>query len=73
MPPVPAMSGRDVVKTFQSLGWHVARQSGSHIAMEKAGQVATRSVPDRREVRKGTLRGLIRAANLTVAEFIAAT
>jgi predicted RNA binding protein YcfA (HicA-like mRNA interferase family) len=72
MPQIPAMSGRDVVKTFQSLGWEFARQSGSHIVLVKAGETASLSVPDHKEVRKGTLRSLIRTANLTVDEFLAA-
>ena len=38
----------------------------------KPGEIATLSVPDHRVVAKGTLRALIRAAVLTVAEFAAA-
>ena len=72
MPKIPAMSGREVVKTFESLGWEFARQSVSHIVLVKAGESASLSVPDHKEVRKGTLRGLIRTANLTVDEFLAA-
>ena len=74
MPPaLPALSGREVVRVFESLGWSVARQSGSHIILVKEGEMATLSVPDHREVAKGTLRGLIRAAGLTVADFVART
>lgn len=69
---LPVLSGREVVRVFESLGWHVARQSGSHIVMIKAGEIVTLSIPDHREVAKGTLRSLIRAAGLTVAEFVAA-
>jgi predicted RNA binding protein YcfA (HicA-like mRNA interferase family) len=68
----PVLSGREVVKAFESLGWTVARQSGSHVIMTKQGETVTLSVPDHREVAKGTLRSLIRAANLTVDEFVAA-
>ncbi|MCF7965339.1 MAG: type II toxin-antitoxin system HicA family toxin [Methylobacter tundripaludum] len=57
---------------FESLGWRVARQSGSHIIMVKEGETITLSIPDHREVAKGTLRSLIRMAGLTVAEFMAA-
>jgi hypothetical protein len=41
--------------------------------MVKDGELASLSIPDHREVAKGTLRSLIRAAGLTVAEFQAAT
>jgi hypothetical protein len=38
----------------------------------KDGHLATLSVPDHREVARGTLPKLIRLAELTVAEFVAA-
>ena len=40
--------------------------------MTKEGEVATLSIPDHKEVAKGTLRSLIRSANLTINEFIKA-
>lgn len=72
MSPVPTLSGREVVQVFEALGWNVARQRGSHIILVKDNHMATLSVPDHREVAKGTLRSLIRSAGLTVAEFIKA-
>ena len=70
MPHLPVLSGRRVVKVFESFGWQVARQRGSHIILIKPGQIATLSVPDHREVARGTLRALIRLAGLTVEQFI---
>lgn len=67
---LPVLSGREVVRVFQRLGWQVARQSASHIIMIKEGEMATLSVPDHREVAKGTMRSLIRTAGLTVQEFV---
>ena len=72
MASLPVLSGREVVRTFESFGWSVARQSGSDVIMTKQGETVTLSVPDHKEVAKGTLRSLIRAANLTVDEFVAA-
>ena len=72
MASLPVLSGREVVKAFESFGWNVSRQSGSHVIMTKQGETVTLSVPDHKEVAKGTLRSLIRAANLTVDEFVAA-
>ena len=66
----PVLSGREVVRAFERFGWTFVRQSGSHMVMTKPGELATLSVPDHREVARGTLRALIRAANLTVEEFI---
>jgi predicted RNA binding protein YcfA (HicA-like mRNA interferase family) len=73
MPSLPRLSGRAVVKAFGRDGWTLARQRGSHIVLVKDGSWATLSVPDHREVAPGTLRSLIRAAGLTVDEFIALT
>ena len=72
MPSLPVLSGQAVVKVFESLGWQVARQSGSHIILVKVGETTTLSIPNHKEVAKGTLRSLIRSANLTVTEFVAA-
>ena len=72
MPPLPTLRSQEVVHIFEHLGWTIARQRGSHIIMVKEGRVATLAVPAQREVAKGTLRSLIRAAGLTVSEFIAA-
>lgn len=69
---LPVMSGREVMRVFESLGWEAVRQTGSHIIMTKDEEPVTLSVPDHREVAKGTLRSLIRTAGLTVEEFVAA-
>ena len=69
MPPLPNLSGSEVVRNFQRFGWTVSRQRGSHIIMTKRGEMATLSVPNHRSVSKGTLRSLIRSARLTVDEF----
>lgn len=70
MPPLPAINGRGVVRAFEREGWQMVRQRGSHMILVKEGQIATLSVPDHREIGKGTLRGLIRASGLTVEEFL---
>ena len=72
MPSLPILSGLEVVRVFQSLGWSVARQRGSHIILAKKGEIVTLSIPDHKEVARGTLRSLIRAASITVDEFVAA-
>ncbi len=72
MPSLPALSGRKVVKVFESFGWEVARQRGRHIILVRENHNATLSVPNHQEVAKGTLRSLIRAAGLTVGQFVRA-
>ena len=71
MATLPVLSGRDVVRAFSRDGWQVARQHGSHIILVKDGSHVTLSVPDHKEVAKGTLRGLVRASGLTVEQFLA--
>ena len=72
MPPLPCLSGLEVVHIFEIFGWQVARQRSSHIIMTKEGAIVTLSIPNHKEIAKGTLRGLIRAAHLTVGQFIKA-
>ncbi len=72
MPPLPVLSGWEVVRVFEGLGWEIARQRGSHIVLIRDGHPATLSVPDHREVARGTLHALIRRAGLTPEEFLRA-
>ena len=55
---LPRLSGREVVRAFESLGWEQVRQSGSHIILVRDSHRATLSVPDHKEVAAGTLRSL---------------
>lgn len=70
MPIVPILRPREVVKTFEKIGWEVVRQRGSHIVLIKKGHIATLSVPNHTEVARGTLRSLIAKAGITVKEFL---
>lgn len=70
MASLPVISGSDTVKVFQRFGWIVARQTSSHIIMTKEGEIASLSIPNHKEVARGTLRSLMRSANLTVDEFV---
>ncbi|MBI2908889.1 MAG: type II toxin-antitoxin system HicA family toxin [Chloroflexi bacterium] len=70
MTPLPAVSGRRVVRALEKAGFSIRRQRGSHIAVGKPGHPHTISVPDHGEVRPGTLRSIINKAGLTVQEFV---
>ena len=70
MPALPVISGREVRRALEKLGWQFTRQRGSHMILVKTGHPATLSIPDHREIARGTLRSLIRSAGLTVEEFI---
>ena len=67
---LPTLTGREVVRIFGKDGWQVARQRGSHVILVKEGLMTTLSVPDHREVAKGTLRSLIRSSGLSIDQFV---
>jgi predicted RNA binding protein YcfA (HicA-like mRNA interferase family) len=64
------ISGKEAVKAFGKTGWQVLGQVGSHVVLTKAGVRANLSVPQHKELSTGTLRALIRAAGMTVEDFI---
>ena len=63
------MSGREAVRAFEKAGWEVSRQRGSHMILTREGHIASLSVPDHKEVARGTLRSLIRNSGMTVEAF----
>jgi predicted RNA binding protein YcfA (HicA-like mRNA interferase family) len=68
--PLPIISGRDVVKALSNLGYILDRQRGSHMILRQQDSPHRRlTVPDHKEIAKGTLRAIIRQAGLTVDEF----
>ena len=67
---IPLLRPQEVVKAFERLGWEIARQRGSHIIMTKPGHLATLSIPDHPYVARGTLRGLIAKASISLEDFL---
>jgi predicted RNA binding protein YcfA (HicA-like mRNA interferase family) len=65
MATLPIISGRDAVKAFEKLGFVFHRQKGSDIILYHPNGRHL-SVPDHRELDRGTLRALIRGAGVTV-------
>jgi predicted RNA binding protein YcfA (HicA-like mRNA interferase family) len=51
------------------LGFLLDRQKGSHLILFRADPPTTLSVPDHRELDRGTLRSLLRQAGISPAEF----
>jgi predicted RNA binding protein YcfA (HicA-like mRNA interferase family) len=70
MPKLPVLSGADVVKMLERMGFAQIRQRGSHVIMRRDG-VGT-VVPLHKELKTGTLAGVIRQAGLTQDEFLGA-
>ena len=65
------LSGTDVCRILRSHGFAEVRRRGSHIVMQKAAAEGTTTVPvpDHDEIKRGTLRSIIRQSGLMKAEF----
>lgn len=70
MSALPRVSGREVVRALRKIGYERDRQRGSHMVIRQTVPPHRRgTVPDHKEVAKGTMRAIIRQAGLTVDEF----
>lgn len=68
MPKLPVVSGQEAVKALSKLGFEAVRQRGSHVVMKGRGR--TFAVPLHPELDRGTLRAILRQANVSVEEFL---
>ena len=69
MAPPPVISGREAAKAFQKIGFLFHHQTGSHMIYYRSDGRHL-SIPDHKELDRGTLRGLIKGAEITVEEFV---
>ena len=69
---LPAVPGKDVVSALCRDGWSIKSHRGSHVKLIKSGIRHPIIVPVHGGVSipKGTLRNIIRAAGLTIEEFV---
>lgn len=65
---MPHLSGKEIVHRLEKLGFASIRQKGSHIVMHKGSQGCV--VPNHREVKIGTLSGILKQAGVTSDEFM---
>ena len=71
MTPLPTVTGRECIKALEKAGYYVDRQKGSHVTMIRDDPAGRVTVPDhRKDLKRGTLRAIIRQAGLTVDEFV---
>jgi predicted RNA binding protein YcfA (HicA-like mRNA interferase family) len=70
-PRLPAVTGKDVVRAAQRLGFDFRRQTGSHTIYVRPTDHARVVIPMHRGVaiKRKTLRGIIEDLKLTVEEF----
>lgn len=61
-------SGKDIVKALRRIGFIVDHQRGSHIFLHNLEQNISVIVPNHKEIKKGTLHGILKTANLTIED-----
>jgi predicted RNA binding protein YcfA (HicA-like mRNA interferase family) len=67
---LPRISGREVQKALRKIGYEFDTQHGSHIILRNTIPPHRRvTVPDHKEIAKGTLRKIIRDVGISVEEF----
>jgi len=71
MPKLPVISGKEIVKALAKLGYITDHQTGSHIILRNKEPPHRRlTIPNHREMAKGTLRAIIRQTGLTREQFM---
>ena len=70
MSKLPVISGQQLVKALGKVGFQIDRRKGSHIMLYRADPPTTLSVPDHRELDRGTLRSLLRQAGVSPEDFV---
>ncbi len=66
---LPIISGRECVAALAKLGYQLVRQKGSHARLVCRGRTPV-TVPMHSELDRGTLRTIIRTAEISVEEFV---
>jgi predicted RNA binding protein YcfA (HicA-like mRNA interferase family) len=70
MPKLPHVSGQEVIRVLRRLGFEVVRQRGSHVVLRRGESGCV--VPDHKELKVGTLAGVLKQAGVTVEAFMEA-
>ena len=70
MPSLPRVSGRETIRALERLGFVVSRQRGSHVILRRGSTGCV--VPDHKELKTGTLSGVLKQAGVSAEEFVAA-
>ncbi len=64
MPKLPVLSAKQVIKALERMGFKIVRQSGSHIHLWSDQRRILVTVPNHKELAKGTLNGIIKQTKL---------
>jgi predicted RNA binding protein YcfA (HicA-like mRNA interferase family) len=61
---LPVVSGAQLVRALGKLGWAAVRQRGSHVRLKHPDRSVSLVVPLHRELKRGTLAGILRDAGI---------
>jgi predicted RNA binding protein YcfA (HicA-like mRNA interferase family) len=64
-PRQPVVSDKALVRALERDGWSVVRQRGSHVRLKKPARRRALVVPLHKELREGTVAGILRDAGLS--------
>ena len=62
------LSGKEIAKVLERMGFERRRQKGSHLVMRRGSDVCV--VPMHREVKLGTVGGVLKQAGVGVSDFL---
>ena len=68
MPKLPRVGSRECLGALQRMGFSVTRQRGGHIVLRRGSSGCV--VPNHKEIRTGTLSGILKQAGVSAEEFI---
>jgi predicted RNA binding protein YcfA (HicA-like mRNA interferase family) len=73
MPKLRRVSGQEAIRALEKLGFVRVRQRGSHVVLRREAPEGTTGcvIPLHRELAIGTLRSILRQAQVTPEEFTA--
>ncbi|MGI0068866.1 MAG: type II toxin-antitoxin system HicA family toxin [Nitrosopumilaceae archaeon] len=71
MPKIPVVSAIKIIKVLVKVGYETDHQTGSHIILRHREHPYRRlTVPNHKEIARGTLKAIIEEAGLTIEEFV---
>jgi predicted RNA binding protein YcfA (HicA-like mRNA interferase family) len=67
---LPVLSGKELCRILKKIGYKIDHQTGSHMILRNINPPHRRlTVPNHKEIAKGTLRKIIRESGLSVEVF----
>jgi len=69
VPKIPVVSAIKVIKALAKIGYEADHQTGSHVILRHRDTAQRLTVPNHKEIARGTLKAIIEEAGLTVQDF----